>query len=383
MTWSRTRNGVIAAGGLVRVGVACWNGLAGPSFGATADAANFQRFAVAVSEGRWAPGADLTGFTYAYLLGNLYRLTGPSLLLGSLISCVAWLASALLVVAAMRLLRVSPRSQAFAMLIYAGLPSSVIWTSVTLREPYQLLCVNLMLYGSLQILLQRSLRGWLWLFVGLVGGALLHEAILGVGLFITLVLLLHSLWCAAWLRRYRVPAAVLLLVAMVAGGFVVFRTLYFTHTLEGGPAAAFELYLERGLRTPSRTVYRGDVSIRSNAELIIFVPVSVFAYLFEPMPWRVNAPIDSGFVAENLLRALLIGLAITALVRHRHSARGHVAFVFAAYLCLETLWSFGTFNWGTAARHHIPATGLLLAAAFAYDRQAAQHDRPSAETGNQ
>lgn len=363
-------NGVTAAivlGLLLRVGMACWNGLVGPSFGATADAANFQRFAVAVSEGRWAPGADLTGFTYAYLLGLVYRLTGPSLLLGSLISCAAWLASAVLLVAAMRLLWVSSRSQAMAMLVYAVLPSSVIWTSVTLREPYQLLCVNLMLYGSLQILFQRILRGWLWLFVGFAGGALLHEAIMGVGLFIALVLMLHALWNAGEMRRYRVPAAVVLLVAMVAGGFIAFRTLYFTHTLDGGPAAAFELYLERGLRFPSRTVYRGDVSIGSNAELVVFVPVSLFAYLFEPMPWRVNAPIDAGYVTENLVRVVLIGFVLAGLLQLRQSARGHVAFVFAAYLCLETLWSFGTFNWGTAARHHIPATGLLLAAAFAYD----------------
>lgn len=373
MNWPRGVTAAIGVGLLLRVGMACWNGLAGPSFGATADAANFHRFAVAVSEGRWAPGADLTGFTYAYLLGLLYRLTGPSLLLGSLISCAAWVASAALLVAAMRLLWVSPRAQAIAMLVYAVLPSSVIWTSVTLREPYQLLCVNLMLYGSLRILIQRAPRGWLWLFVGVAGGALLHEAIMGVGLFIALILMLHSLWHAEEIRRIRVPAAVVLLVAMVAGGFIAFRTLYFTHTLDGGPAAAFELYLERGLRFPSRTVYRGDVSIGSNAELIVFVPASVFAYLFEPMPWRVNAPIDAGFVTENVVRAVLIAFAIAGLIRQRQSARGHVAFVFAAYLCLEMLWSFGTFNWGTAARHHIPATGLLLAAAFAYDGPLNRH----------
>lgn len=359
----------IAAGLALRVGMACWNGLAGPSFGATADADKFQRFAVAVSEGRWAPGADLTGFTYAYLLGLLYRLTGPSLLLGSLISCGAWLASAVLLVAAMRLLRVSSRSQVIAMVVYAALPSSVIWTSVTLREPYQLLCVNLMLYGSLQILIQRDLHGWLWLFGGVADGALLHEAIMGVGLFIALVLMLHWLWNAEGMRRYRVPAAAVLLVAMVTGGFIGFRTLYPTHTLNGGPAAAIELYLERGLRFPSRTVYRGGVSIGSNAELIVFVPASVFAYLFEPMPWRVNAPIDAGFVTENVVRAVLIGFVLAGLLKERKSARFNVAFVFAAYLCLEMLWSFGTFNWGTAARHHIPATGLLLAAAFAYDGQ--------------
>ena len=40
-------------------------------------------------------------------------------------------------------------------------------------------------------------------------------------------------------------------------------------------------------------------------------------------------------------------------------------FILIAYFALETIWSLGTVNWGTASRHHIPATGILLAAAFA------------------
>lgn len=380
MNFAASRRSISSAiwlGLLLRIAIACWNGLDGPSFGATADAANFHGFAVAVSEGRWAPGAGLMGFSYAYILGLIYRVTGPSLLLGSLISCAAWLASAFVVVAALRLLRVRAAWQALAMLIYAVLPSSVLWTSVTLREPYQLLCVNVMLYASLRILIARSPRGWLWLLAAVIGGTMLHEALFGLGLFVTLVLAMHELWITPRLRSYRLALAIVLMAVVTAGGFLVFRNLYFTHTLQGGPAAAVELYLKRGLREPSRTVYRRDVSIDGNAALLVFMPASLFAYLFEPMPWRVNAAIDAGFVLENIVRLVLICFALAALARRRGADRWHLAFVFGAFLCLETLWSFGTFNWGTAARHHIPALGLLLAAAFAYtDRTPMRWPRP-------
>jgi hypothetical protein len=365
---------------ILRVVIALWNGLDGPSFGADADAANFQSFAVAVSEGRWAPGAGLTSFSYAYVLGFIYRLTGPSLLLGSLLSCAAWLASALVAVAAMRLLRVGTAFQALAMVVYAVLPSSVLWTSVTLREPYQLLCVNIMLYASLRILIERSHRHWVCLLAAVAAGAMLHEALLGLGLFVISMLLVRQIWWTPWLARYRTAAVILLAVTVVAGGLVVFRTLYFNHSLAGGPAESVARYLQRGLKFPSRTVYRHGVSIDSPPALLKFVPASLFAYLFEPMPWNVNAPIDAGFVAENVLRALLIGLGFRNWARAHGPERGQVAFVLAAYFCLETLWSVGTFNWGTAARHHIPALGLLLAGAFAYTDRIPMRWRPGSAT---
>lgn len=34
------------------------------------------------------------------------------------------------------------------------------------------------------------------------------------------------------------------------------------------------------------------------------------------------------------------------------------------YLFLELIWSFGTVNWGTALRHHIPSIGLLIVCAL-------------------
>jgi hypothetical protein len=43
-----------------------------------------------------------------------------------------------------------------------------------------------------------------------------------------------------------------------------------------------------------------------------------------------------------------------------------VLFVFLSYLVIETIWSLGTVNWGTAIRHHLPSIGLLVVVAFAY-----------------
>ncbi|MCR4291270.1 MAG: hypothetical protein NUV76_00170, partial [Candidatus Kuenenia sp.] len=69
---------------------------------------------------------------------------------------------------------------------------------------------------------------------------------------------------------------------------------------------------------------------------------------------------------DNTLRAWLIFKACVGLRRASTQRRRIIMFVFGSYLMIETIWSVGTINWGTAARHHIPSIGLLLIAAFSY-----------------
>ena len=33
---------------------------------------------------------------------------------------------------------------------------------------------------------------------------------------------------------------------------------------------------------------------------------------------------------------------------------------------MEVIWALGTVNWGSAARHHVPAMGLLLIGSLAF-----------------
>ena len=115
----------------------------------------------------------------------------------------------------------------------------------------------------------------------------------------------------------------------------------------------------------ARTHYKSNISVSSVFEFLMFIPTSVFQYLFEPMPWKISAVVDIPIFLENILRLWLILMAIKGL---RSSSLGYyypLLFILIAYFALEIIWSLGTVNWGTALRHHIPATGILLAAAFA------------------
>lgn len=348
----------------LRLMVAFWNGYYGPSFGAGGDAAGFHDIAVSFAES-FAVDAFHLGVLYGYVLGAVYAVTVPSLFWGGVLSCIAWWASARLLLRIMRLLAIRPRQRSVAMMIYALLPSAILWTGVTMREPYQLLLVNLAVYASLRIYLHRSTRHWLHLLFAIVLGGLLQPGLL---LFGVLMLGATAIWLL--LRRRRgIPMAKLLWVAPTAVaiftyGYSVFGTTY-NFGLDGGIATAIESYQRGALNIDARTHYRTDVTINGWLGLVSFVPVAVFQYLFEPMPWRVTSLVDVPPLAENLLRAWLLWRVVGAVRRLPTLHRRPVLLVALAYAALEAFFAVGTVTWGTAIRHHIPSMGLLVAAAFA------------------
>ena len=126
-----------------------------------------------------------------------------------------------------------------------------------------------------------------------------------------------------------------------------------------------------------RAGYRTDIEINGLGELIISIPSFLFQYLFEPMPWKIASIVDIVALLENMLRFWLIWNALKYLVGSylnkpmfvAYNYFGHercILLIFLSYLIVETIWSLGTSNWGTASRHHLPSLGLLLVMGFAY-----------------
>ena len=81
------------------------------------------------------------GWVYGAFLGHLYYFIGiDSWYISSLLSCFVWFLSALVFRKIMLKIKLNKMNINFAILIYTFLiPSSIIYTSITLREVYILL----------------------------------------------------------------------------------------------------------------------------------------------------------------------------------------------------------------------------------------------------
>ena len=361
----RAITAMIWAGVSVRVALAVWNATTGPIFGSDADAINFHRFATGVARGDIRPGTPMISFAFAYALGLIYRMTGPSQLVGSLISCAAWWFSAVVFRRILTLLSVPATALFAAVATYALLPSSAIWTSTTLREPYQLVCVNLIALGALRLLSGGGRWAWLVLIAATLTGFFLHAAVFLTGsVAIVVVGIVRALRRPGGRSRAAVGVTAVLISAGLAATAVAMQ---YSPYLGVGLEAGVTRYLEAGLAQFARTAYftTDQVQIGGAGDFARFAALSFWRYLVEPLPWHVSTWHDAVLLIENALRAMLLVLALVALPRLQRDARLKVVVLIGLYLTLERFWSFGTLNWGTAARHHLTASGLLFAAAAA------------------
>ena len=372
---------LILLGFLLRLAIAIWNSFFGPSFGGDGDAVGLHEMAVVFSRQDTFERFHI-GYLYSFMLAGVYRITWPSLFIGCVLSCIVWLVSALVMVATMDLLELKKSQQTRALAVYALLPSSVLWTSITIREPYQLLAVTVGVYAAVRIAVGGTARQWLLLMSAAVFGGMMHAALLGWGVLLAVA--------AAGVRLYRRRRSITMLHMAVAVpcvllfvwlGYRVFTSV-FQYPVDRGLAFAVQSYQRGGLGIGVRTDYRTSLTLVDALDVLLFLPVCLFQYLFEPMPWRVSSFSDVAIVVENVLRALLAAGAIGSLFRTTARQGPLLMLVLFAWFLLESAFSFGTFNWGTAARHHIPGIGLLAMLAFAGARKSAAGRPPVAGTAD-
>ena len=360
---------VLWGGVLLRVLAAIWNSFYIPISFTKLDATGFQFYASKYSNNlvlsEFFDGAMSS--VYHRTLGIIYYLTTDSWFLGCIVSVLVWLVSAFILIRTMRLLEIERRCQIQAMLIFALLPSVILFTSTTLREAFELMFVNLAMYSSLKIYLKKSRIHLFILPLAVASMSYFHSAFMGFGfvLIASLIILL------VFFRRKKLT---FLKIQFLAPLVIVPVTLWisliptFQYNLSEDIAAVYNLFINGLVHMGGRALYRDFISYSGTWDIISIAPVVFFQYMFEPMPWKVSSFADVELVIENIIRFWLILRAVTRINKLPLQRRNSVMLVFIFYLVLEGIWSLGTANWGTAARHHVSSIGLLVIAAFAYGR---------------
>ena len=368
-------------GFFLRLAIAFINGFIGPTYGASGDSIGFHLMAAEYSQTLVIDVFILTHI-YTYFLTIIYFITTDSLFLGCALSALGWLASAFILRRIMRILSFKMSIQWKVMLIYALIPTSLMYTGITLREPFQLLFINLALYAVLKIYFDRSNVHWLVLLIAILGMGAMHGALIVSGIFI----IVGTLFLITTRNRKGVSFTKLVLVSPIVILFLFYGFLSFMSfttygdRMDDGLTMAVQMYQEGTLSDgyDSRANYRTEVAVNDGlGGLILSLPYFLFQYLFEPMPWRISSIVDVVALLENMMRFWLIWNALKYLVgsyRNKpmfveHNYFGYercILLIFLSYLLIESIWSLGTSNWGTASRHHLPSLGLLLVMGFAY-----------------
>lgn len=357
---------ILIFGLFIRVIIAFINSYFGPTLGAEGDALGFHDLATSIATDRFTGAFDETkstvGWGYASFLAMFYGFAEPSLFLGCLLSCIAWLISGILIDKTLSALSVDSISRKRALIIYAFMPSAVLFTSVTLREVYQLLFINLAIFSIIKIAIKKNFLYWIALVLACFGMGSLH---LGLSAY-ALILVGSALFLISVGGGKAFPIQkFIILFPIVFIGLYIGLSEYMSsveYDFSEGIARAVAEY--RSGHNETRAMYADPPELNSLLDLFLFLPIAIFQYFLEPFPWRISTLFDIALFSENLLRLILIIIIIKNIFMLTGQIKIIGLFLFLLFFILETMWALGTVNWGSAARHHIPGLGLLVISTF-------------------
>jgi hypothetical protein len=338
-----------------------------------ADASAFHKYAVLR---QWSEGSD--GFAigsrlYEELLAYVYRLFGASYFLGSVLSIYAFALSVLVLVRFMELLHIQ-QGKGLVVLLFGAVPTAVLYGSVPMREPYQVLFFMLACYCLLRFRLSSQP---LYLLAGTMFAlmmGILHKGLIVYAPFLVIVMLLVRVdrpdaatasWFHVYLHRF--------VAVVLALGFVVGISTAEDRIREIGgaqlllKATAADALVDhtseaRGDKALSdgRTAYGAALDTSTPVHLVYSSIMILTYYMFTPFPWQISHPRDLYALAESLLRMACL-FAIFRMWRRGGPVNPQVVvLLMVVYFSMAFLWAAGTFTWGTATRHHMIHQWIVL-----------------------
>ena len=330
--------------------------------GATNDALNYHDSAVNFSKGMpYFMDTMAQGKAFVIILGTLYKIipTNLELFLGGILSCIVWGFSAIVLFKTLKFAKLKISSINIALIIYSFLPFGIIFTSVTLRESYQLLLINLVLYLIILIFKKEKIIFIFYLLVTLIVLAFFHKSFIFLIIFISLVLFL-KIFMNKISSYYEIHKYYILIIFIsVAYIYLPYYTEYYNNIIETVQSFKFNQTQN------ARAIYKDQLQVTYEAKYFLSsVVYSFIQFEFEPFPWREYSKIDNVLLVQNFIRLFLFYQIIKRLILSFKTKNLNYFVIFSIFIFLELLWSAGTVNWGTAVRHQIPGYGLFIFLSF-------------------
>ena len=285
------------------------------------------------------------GWIYTSFLGLIYKYISTSIFIGNSVSCLAWLISAFFFFYSVKLITSRKEIIILGLVIYCFLPSSILFTSVTLREAYQLLFLNASFYFFLKLYFSTERKYFFGFFVSIFLLGLLHGALLSWGLFVVLILVLSKL------HRYFLIGFLILTLIFI----YYFINPYLDHFID-----VLREYKLNAIKDYARANYEDSVKLSQGFSFYHSGFISFVKYILEPYPNKITNIYDFVVFSENVLRIFLFIAAIFSFGETAKKEQPMLLLGILFYTAIEIIWSLGTVNWGTAIRHHVPSIGLLV-----------------------
>ena len=364
---------IILIGLLIRCIVSIYNGLNGPIPGAENDAILFHEIVVSILNGEGHFRSDTFGLsTFLQIHAFIAKIFVPSIIVGGLFSAFIWLLSALIILQITKDLKFSDEDRFFCLIIYCFFPSSILITSVMLREVFQLLFVNLAFFFLIKSFISSKLKSVLLFVLSIITLVIAAQFHKGLVIFAPLSVILSIIYLAILgVDKLKIPNKKILITSMLIFiSFCLVITIKFKLESINFQYDEFiskmieRLVAQNNNHNIGRATYMHHKEMDSILDIIFFIPEMFINYFIQPTPSNIDTFGDYIAFFENILRIAFIAFCIFFSFNKDVPNRKIFILLFLNFLLLELVWSIGTVNYGTAIRHHIPGLGLILICFF-------------------
>ncbi|MCX5815297.1 MAG: hypothetical protein NTX75_03515 [Proteobacteria bacterium] len=294
---------------------------------------------------QWALGGE------SFFLAHAFSLLGAALCL--IIISKIWLL----------LVPTEYKKLPYVLLIYSLLPSVITNQSYILREVWQSLCVLGIAWLSLHI--QRygyNVTRIIGILIFTVVGCFLHAYMVIMMILMLLVgLMIQSKISVT--RLFMRPARlfkfgfILVLFLLIVSPLII-ESAHFQLLLDGQLMQHADSFSEGAMADAQGA--RAEYGRQFYSERPWTLLSAFAAYQMMPLPWRFGGIADLVLFVENMFRVLLLLSYLCYRKKLTQFHKDNMDALILMWFLMELVWSVGTINWGTAARHHVPAVGLLL-----------------------
>ena len=305
------------------------------------------------------------GWLYSVFLGLVYFISVDSMTIAALLSCVAWLLSAIFFRAIMIKLKFNEKGILFGLFFYTYIfPIAFVYSTFMLREVYILLFINMLVLSIVQFLLTKKnidkFYNVVLFFLSITLLILFHKAhIIFSALFFIFLLFYYLIDKLKWKI---INLEIIVLIAGISYLISYYNIPeYLFDTIYGYQEGHFDRF------APARANYVIPDSYLylsySFTELFNLLGKNIFNYFVQPTVYRASNFIDLVAMYENMSRLLII-LLCTIKIFTKFDNKKIFIIIFSILLILEVIYAQATINWGSASRHHMPVYGLLFLMLF-------------------
>lgn len=294
---------------------------------------------------------------YPFLLSIIYYLTFPNIYIGSIFTILIWSISFIVIYDTLKKLELSNFSILLALTFYSFFPTLILFSSITLRDVFILLFFNITFNFFVRYFYKKYFTYLVIILIQALLIFLMHKKfILLFYMIFPLIYIITFTLINICNKKFNISYVYLIL------SFVL---IVFNIDLLIDLSPLYEIinnFQTGGVGYQGRASYIHEVFYVKNIyDFLYYAFVSFYYYMLAPFVFELNKIRIYDFIVifENLIRFMIIFLIFFKL-RYLNNKDKYFAILFSIiFFSIELSWALGTFNWGTAIRHHLSSLGVL------------------------